>query len=129
MLYAGLADVGSFEQAGNPEPAVLRRLGIRPLPSRARPVEAILATAGIVAAVVAALIWLDLGPLAGSIAEVTRPLAAFLSPSLEIAKDYFVDLNHGVTTLVLGAVVLLSMVAVDMFLPGKRFVRSGRRHT
>lgn len=127
MLYIGLADAGSFEPVRDPAPAVLCMLGIETSRGRSRPIEVILAAVGIVAAVAVALAWLDLGPLAGAIADLAGPLTGILSHAVEIARSYFGDLNHGVTTLLLGAAVLLSMVALDMFLPRKHLAASGRR--
>ncbi len=127
MLYAALADDRSFRLDPGLAPSVIRRLGIQASARRALPVEMILAASGILAAVVAAMIWLDLGPLAKATAEALSPLAGLLAPSLRSARDYLAHLNHGLTTLVLGITVLLFMVPVDALIPRRRLITPGRR--
>jgi hypothetical protein len=127
MLYAGLEDDRSFRSHPGLASAVVRRLGVEAPARRPLPVEMMLAASGVAAAVVAAVIWLDLGPLANAIAEALSPLAGLLAPSVQSARDYLTDLNHGLTTLLLGITVLLFMIPLDALIPRKRLITPGRR--
>lgn len=127
LLYTCLSDDSSFGVTTGLAPAVMKQLGLKRSPRRSLPFEIILAAAGVVATMCVALAWLDLGPLARTIATALRSFAGLIAPVIEATGDYLAALNHGIVTLAVGLTVLLLMAALDAFISRKPLPISRRR--
>jgi hypothetical protein len=116
-VYAGLADTGVFPRpAGLPARVTsrlhLRRQGKHRLPSP----EVTLAAAGIIAALVVAFAFLDMGPVVEGLSGFGRDLVAYALPSPEAAGGQGSGLRPSLTVVLWGFVVIVCVSTLDRLL-------------
>jgi hypothetical protein len=120
MLYAGLAAEPSFKPPSDLAQAVMGRLGLRHSPKRhVLSGDLVLAGAGIAVAVIVAFCFMDLRLFIDAIVAIRTPLVEYASPSLASAHGYLSGLDHTLTFLGLGLLILVAVRALDLMLPRK----------